>query len=225
MANELFTTGTSGTVIYALVFRDTGQVWNGTAFETYAAGNYANYAVTMSELGAAGIFIGDFPATIVAGEYKLLYRRRVGGVPAENDAASGTDSKFSWNGSKILPRSAWAVVTVDEVPEARTWIVENDGRIAGTKIVSTTESGTFSVDFGRILDDNETSFVTADSVADVSANNLAITNIRLSGDKRKVYFDVAAAAWTVATTYTIRASGTAVDGNKYSGDGTLKTRA
>lgn len=223
MAGELQIRHTSGaTDAYILAFSATGTVWNGTAFETYAAGNYTTYDVAITELGASQIFTGTFPAAIPAGIYHI-FAFDGGATPAEGDTYV-TDYWAEWDGTILVPRSAWASVSVVDVGEGREWTVERDGRVAPTLVIAATDSVTLSMNFGRFLNP-ETSLSTADTVVDQSSNSLVTSNVVLSGDKLKMYFDVLAADLAVSTTYKMRCTGTTTDGNTISADGPLKTRA
>lgn len=61
--------GTSGLSLYAQIRNNTGQVWNGSAFETYNVSNWATYAVTLAEQTSSGYYKGNFPAGIPIGLY------------------------------------------------------------------------------------------------------------------------------------------------------------
>lgn len=115
-------------------------------------------------------------------------------------------------------------MAVADVGTGREWMVERDGRVAATIIIAATDSVTLAMDFSRFLNP-ETSFITADSVVDQSANALATSNVVLSGDKRKIFFDVATADLDVATSYKMRCTGTTSDTQTISADGSLQTRA
>lgn len=226
MAGELqirHTTGATG--VYAMVFDATGNVWatDSSAFETYATVDITDYDIAFTELGTASqIFTATFPSAIAAGTYRIFVKDG-SGTAAEADTYV-TDFLVEWDGTKIVSRSSWASVSVVDVGEGREWTVERDGRVAPTIVIAATDSVTLSMDFGRFLN-NETSLSTADSVVDQSGNVLTTSNVVLSGDKRKIFFDVAAADLAASTTYKLRCTGTTTDGNTISADGPLKTRA
>ena len=228
MAGELQIRHSTGSTVYAQIRSATGAIWNGTAFETYDTANIATYDIAMVEQGTASqIYIGTFPATISAGTYYASFRAQAGGSPAETDTFVGLTSRqteIQWSGSVILPRAAWALVSVADVGEGREWAVERDGRVANTVTIAATDSVTLSMNFDRFMNP-ETSLSSADSVADQSGNALSTSGLVLSGDKRKLYFDVAAADLTAATSYLMRCSATTTDSQAISADGTLKTRA
>jgi hypothetical protein len=102
MSNELIAPASPGLTIDANVISSTAQRWNGTAFETYSSANYANYAITMTENGSSGIYIGSFPTTITTGgTYQIIFYRRSGASPAEGDAIVSTQD-LVWNGSAVV---------------------------------------------------------------------------------------------------------------------------
>jgi len=92
--------GTSGATLYAVVRNSAGQLWNGSAFEAYTAANWTTYAVTMTEQGASGFYVGNFPVT-VKGVYNVEARQRAGGSPAVTDPPVGGGS-VQWNGSALV---------------------------------------------------------------------------------------------------------------------------
>lgn len=54
--------GTSGTTHDFFCYNAAGQVWNGSAFVTWADGDYASYRVTATEVGTTGRFTGTAPS-------------------------------------------------------------------------------------------------------------------------------------------------------------------
>lgn len=104
MSGELRTGSSTGLNIYGQILSPSAKRWNNSTliFETYTVGNYANYAITLTEQGASSVYVGDFPAGITAaGEYEIFYYRRVGGSPAQGDPLIGTGSVV-WNGSSAV---------------------------------------------------------------------------------------------------------------------------
>lgn len=98
MSNELTTANTSGLTLYAHILNASAQRWNGSAFETYVAANYANYDVAFTEQGTSGIYAGNFPSSISAGSYEIYIYQQGGGSPAQGDVVVAA-STFNWNGS------------------------------------------------------------------------------------------------------------------------------
>jgi hypothetical protein len=122
----------SGITVYALIWNQDGQFWNGTAFETYTTANYLNYDIPMTELGtASGIYSVAFPTAIPTGLYYVSIRRQIGGATDETDRNVGFGS-YVWN---ALDDS---FVFLDPV--------EQDIRIEGNVNDATPAAGTFDGD-------------------------------------------------------------------------------
>lgn len=113
MSTNIQAFGTHGLTLYAQVRRNTdSEIWNtsGTpAFEAYATAHIANYVVALTEEGtASGSYVGTFPTAIVAGEYAVVVRQKVGGSVAESDplVAGGN---VAWDGTNIEPAGVAAI--------------------------------------------------------------------------------------------------------------------
>lgn len=105
MASEIqLAYGTSGRTLYAVIRSAVGQVWNGSAFETYTGGNWATYAVSLTEQGTSGYYAGTFPTTS-AGVYLIEVRDRSGGSPATTDPLAGS-GEVEWSGTALVPLSS-----------------------------------------------------------------------------------------------------------------------
>lgn len=101
MSNEIRGTSPSGT-LYARVMSPSGLWWNGSSFEAYATGNYANYDLTMTEQGNSGVYVADLPSGITTGgTYEYFVHRQSGGSPAEGDLVINT-GKVDWSGSASI---------------------------------------------------------------------------------------------------------------------------
>jgi hypothetical protein len=112
MANELRAQFISGANLYAVILNSSGQAWTGSVFESINASHWINYAITLSEQAATGIFIGNFPSAITAGgTFNLLLRQRAGSSPAITDLSIGS-RQITWSGSaEIPPPSAFSSLT------------------------------------------------------------------------------------------------------------------
>jgi hypothetical protein len=77
-------------------------VWNGSALEAYTLDNWATYAVMLTTPDAAGYCFLVVPATLPAGYYMLVLRRRIGATAAYTDDQIGTGD-VTWSGTAILP--------------------------------------------------------------------------------------------------------------------------
>lgn len=116
MASEIRGVSSSGT-LYARLLNRSAQAWNTSTlgFESYSSGNYANYSLTMTEQGNSGVYIADFPSSILtAGTYEYFVHRQGGGSPAEGDTIINT-GKIDWTGtnSVTVTASAGAMTGLD----------------------------------------------------------------------------------------------------------------
>lgn len=100
MANELQISYTTAKTVYALIRNSAGQIWNGSAFESYTTLNYTNYDIAATEQGTASAFyVASFPTLITTpGNYSIVFKSQTGGTPAETDPTIGAGN-FEWNGS------------------------------------------------------------------------------------------------------------------------------
>ena len=224
MAGELqirHTTAQTG--VYAQLRSTVATIWNGSALEAYLTANIATYDIAMVEQGTASqLYVGTFPPTAVPGTYFVTYWDGTG-TPAESDTFIA-EKVVEWNGTVLATRSAWSTVSVVDVGDGRTWVVQVDGRVAPTLVIAANQSVTLAMDFSRNINEGA-SFATADSATDTSGNALPTSNVVLNGDKTQVYFDVAASDLVAATGYLIRVTATTTDGDIISADGPLQTRA
>lgn len=224
MAGELQIQNTTAKTVYAHIRSAVGTIWNGSALEAYLTANILTYDVAMLEQGTnSQVYVGDIPAAIVPGTYFVTYWEQLVGSPAENDLF--IDQRvIEWNGTVLASRSSWSTVSVVDVGEGRTWVVQADGRVAPTLVIAANQSVTLAMDFSRNINEGA-SLATADSATDTSGNALPTSNLVLNGDKTQVYFDVVASDLVAATGYLIRVTATTTDGDTISADGPLQTRA
>jgi hypothetical protein len=94
MANEIrLDYGSTGETLYMLVFNSSGSVWNGSAFETIEADNWATYDIALTEQDGTGIYWGSFPAGVSSsGRYDVSIYEQQGASPATTDYRVGQDS-------------------------------------------------------------------------------------------------------------------------------------
>lgn len=105
MAGEIQASFQAGKTCYFLVRSRTAQIWNGSSFEAYTAGNYATYPISLVEQGTASAFyVGTFPATITPGVYSIVAKQQISGTPAETDPTIAVGD-YQWNGSVTVPLS------------------------------------------------------------------------------------------------------------------------
>lgn len=107
MASELRAAGSQGLTVRARIINAAAKVWNGSAFVTYVAGDIATYAVTMTEQGSSGVYIGDFPIGVTSpGHYEYFsYALQAPPDLAETDPIIGTGS-LEWDGSTEISSDA-----------------------------------------------------------------------------------------------------------------------
>lgn len=112
MAREIRGTSPSGT-LYARIMNPSGLWWNGSSFEAYNASNYSDYDIAMTEQGASGVYVADFPTAITSsGTYEYYVHRQAGGSPAEGDVVVNTGS-VDWTGSVSASASTGSMTGSD----------------------------------------------------------------------------------------------------------------
>jgi hypothetical protein len=140
--------GVTGYTVYAVIRDAVGQVYAGTAAEEFDTANWGTYVVPLTEQGATGYYVGDFPP-LASGVYFLEVRRQTGGTPA---AAVATDPLrasgwVQWSGSAILPLAGLPVLTRNAVTGgAYALSTDATGRVRVAPLVSGTYS---SLESGR----------------------------------------------------------------------------
>lgn len=99
MANEIRGVAASGNTVYARIINPAGLWWNGSTFEAFSAANWATYAVTLTEQGSSGVYVGDFPSGITGGgTYEYFVYVQAGASPAQGDTISNT-GRIDWSGT------------------------------------------------------------------------------------------------------------------------------
>ena len=109
MSSEIKCRGpASAATIYFTILGSGTSIWStsgGTGgFESYAAADWADYSISMTEQGSTNIYKGNVPAAVPAGVYDIDARRQIGGSPATTDVNVAT-GEVQWNGTKTLPLS------------------------------------------------------------------------------------------------------------------------
>ena len=97
---------TTGATIYAVVRSRTATVYNtsSTLFETFSAGNWSLYTISLTEQGSLGYYLGTFPTAIAAGVYSLVAYKQVTGSPLVSDQQVATGD-YQWSGTATVPLS------------------------------------------------------------------------------------------------------------------------
>jgi len=101
MANELKALAASGKTLYAIVRRHTDdKVYSADLGQlvTYDDDDWTTYAITMTEVGASGLYLGVAPA-LTANTYYIDMRYQAGVDPALDDARVG-GRHYIWTGSE-----------------------------------------------------------------------------------------------------------------------------
>lgn len=103
MANELIAGYLTGATLYAVLWNESGEVWNGSAFEAYNAANWSTYDIALTEKTSSGRYYGTFPAAITtAGNYSYDVFVQQGGSPAIGDAAyRASVGEVRWTGTAV----------------------------------------------------------------------------------------------------------------------------
>lgn len=100
MAGEIHIIGPTGRTCYVHIFNASGQRWNGSSYETFVVGNYADYDISVTEDGSTGIYRGDIPSSLPSGRPDIVLFVQAGGSPANGDRAVGAQS-LNWSGSSV----------------------------------------------------------------------------------------------------------------------------
>ena len=92
MSKELVVSHDSGATVYATIRVPTngnaGKWWDtvAEAVAAFAVGDWANYAITLSELGSSGLYEGDIPAGLSTElSLEVIYWEQAGASPASSD--------------------------------------------------------------------------------------------------------------------------------------------
>ncbi len=110
MAGEIhFDYGITGVTLYALILNGAGNIWNGSAFESPLAANWATYKVALTEQSTTGIYKGTFPV-VAAGAHSLSIRLQSGGSPATTDRLIA-NGYIEWDGTAEILTSSRAEYT------------------------------------------------------------------------------------------------------------------
>lgn len=108
----IWTGGQSSLTEYFIIRNISGQVYNGSTFESFTSGNYSTYDIPMTEQGSTGFYSGTFPGTISAGYYYITIHNQSGGSPADGDEVIG-QSEIYWTGTEVS-----SILTISQVQTA-----------------------------------------------------------------------------------------------------------
>lgn len=87
----------TGVTVYAIVRDNDGDVWNGSAFETYSAGNLGTYDIPLTEQGTSGFYAANFPSGIATSDipYAVTAHQQPGASPVEGDLLIGSETYYN----------------------------------------------------------------------------------------------------------------------------------
>lgn len=103
----------SGQTLYAVIHDASGQLWNGSAFETFNGSNWSNYVTALTEQTSSGYYKASFPSGVASGKYTIVYYAQQGGSPALGDPTIGSGQIY-WNGT-IEEQTVGSVVAATAV--------------------------------------------------------------------------------------------------------------
>ena len=91
----------SGATLYLLLRADDHTIWSTvtSTLVTYAAGDIANYDITMTEQGACGYYYSGTLPNPANGWYRFDWRVRLTSAPLESDPCIGLQSAY-WDGTR-----------------------------------------------------------------------------------------------------------------------------
>ncbi len=116
MANELEISYQGVASLYAVIRRhDDAYVWSvtRTTLETWADSTLDDYDIVMTDSGG-DVYHANWPPTMTAGQYRVLYYRRDGALPGTSDLLLATNDIY-WDGQTTTSQS-----TVNLDPNALT---------------------------------------------------------------------------------------------------------
>lgn len=91
----------TGKTCYFVVLDSSGNAYNGSTYETPAAGSWTTYDIALTEASTTAIYEGTFPA-LAAGSYSIIAYEQLGGSPAATDKRIGTAQGY-WDGGEVTP--------------------------------------------------------------------------------------------------------------------------
>ena len=163
MSRKIIGASPSGT-LYARVLNPSGLWWNGTTFEAYTEGNYADYDIAMTEQGTSTVYVADFPTAITTGgTYQYFVHRQAGASPAAGDPVINT-GKIDWTGAASISAASGAM----SGSEFRDYIVEDKGVIRTDKDQQIYAATTDAIQEMRrrfMFDEAETEATMTDTIA------------------------------------------------------------
>lgn len=157
MANTYYFGYKTGASLYfVLTNPDTGQIWNGSAFETPNTSNWTTYAVSMPETTGIGRYPITFPAAITTrGPYSFSIRKSTGTAsPTDIEIGGGV---LGWTGTSFTSLESLPIFTGFDFTRAM------------QKILSSTTAPCSGAGSGHVVF-NDPSDTTAEFECDVDDN-------------------------------------------------------
>lgn len=128
------TPGESGLALDGYIRNSSGQLWNGSTFETFSLGNLASYANAFTEQAAMGYYTFTFPASVPAGLYSVQIKKRTGASPAQDDLTVGSQTLPPWDGDEF--ESGWSTPSRELTPGSAPAPVDPDDALTPETIAA-----------------------------------------------------------------------------------------
>jgi len=115
--NELELSYQGSGTLYAIIRRQSDSyVWNGSAFAAWSDGSIASYDIPLTNRGG-DLYQADFPASIIAGNYRIFYYEQASGSPAITDLVLKSPARY-WDGAALgsessISLSSYALTTLE----------------------------------------------------------------------------------------------------------------
>lgn len=124
---------TSSGTPYIVIINTSGQYWNGTAFEAYAAANWATYDVAATQYGSSDVWYVTFPTAVPNGSIDVIQFRQAGESPVESDTVEAVGT-FDWDGQVLDPSPIVPPTNPTDCACAWKCLDDNDDPVAGVVI-------------------------------------------------------------------------------------------
>lgn len=165
----------TGVTVYAIIRNNDGDVWNGSAFETYSVGSLGDYDIPLTEQGTSGFYAADFPSGIATSDvpYAVTAHQQPGASPEEGDLVVGSETYHN--------------------PLIGTWVVTEE-----PKLLVVPNSGTEAYELYLTVYDYAGALIALDGDPAVTAENMLGTDrssnlgavVNIATGRYKVDYDV-----------------------------------
>src|SRR5262245_2910972 len=118
MANELHynDAAISGSTVYAVVWNEAGEAWNGSTFAIYT-NTRDNFDIAATEIGGTGYFRANFPNP--AGYRRWAWFLQVGISPSHTNDVKLREGYGYWDGINIVSQGSIQELGVDAQQQTR----------------------------------------------------------------------------------------------------------